>query len=374
MNQMKILYVSTISNTINAFLIPHIKFLIKEGHNVDIACNVQRELPPWLAEWRCRIFNIEFSRSPLSWSNISAYRKLRSLICNEKYDLVHTHTPIASVWTRLACRDLRDVKVIYTAHGFHFYKGAPLKNWLVYYPIERYLSRYTDVLITINQEDYFRARGFHAKKVEYVPGVGISLNNYSPKDVDRIHKRKELGIPKDTFVLLSVGELNKNKNHEVIIRALKLLNNPHVYYLICGEGQLKNYLQELAKTLGVAEQVKLLGYRDDVLEICQASDVFIHPSFREGLPVAVMEAMWSELPVICSNIRGNSDLIKNGKGGYLVPPFDMCAFADKIEMLRANPAIRESMGRFNGKAIVEFGFEHVKHELKRIYNNVLGTP
>jgi glycosyltransferase involved in cell wall biosynthesis len=177
---MKILYVTTISNTVNAFLIPHIELLIKQGHKVDVAFNIVRKVDPKLIKMGCTVYNIEFQRSPISSKNYTAYKKLKRIIKNGKYDIIHTHSPVASACVRIACKNMKNVKVIYTAHGFHFYKGAPLKNWILYYPIEKWLSRYTDCLITINKEDYNTAinKNFKASEIKMVHGVGIDLNKF----------------------------------------------------------------------------------------------------------------------------------------------------------------------------------------------------
>ena len=249
---------------------------------------------------------------------------------------------------RLASRKVRKngTKVIYTAHGFHFYKGAPLKNWVLYYPIERLLARYTDVLTTINIEDYERAKkSFKAKKIKYIPGVGIDTNRFQQIDVNKLVKRQEIGVPEDSFVVLSVGELNKNKNHETVIKAIARLNNPNVYYVICGQGVLEDYLKKLIKELGLERQIKLLGFRKDIGEICKVADLFVFPSFREGLSVALMEAMASGLPIVCSEIRGNVDLVKDQKGGYLVKPEDVNGFRMNIDKLVKDEALKEHDGK-----------------------------
>lgn len=316
---LKILYVTTISNTMDFFL-AHIDMLLGQGHTVDLACNIVKPVNPYLIERGCRVFNLGFSRTPLRMKNYVAYKRLKKLILEENYDIVHTHTPVASAIVRLACKNLNDIKVLYTAHGFHFYKGAPIKNWLIYYPIEKWLSRYTDVLITINKEDYQRAKKFfEAGRVEYIPGVGIDVNKFANVTVGKTAKRNELDLPEDAFVVLSVGELNKNKNHEVIIKAIAKLNNPNIYYVICGQGSLEGYLKELANNIGIDDKVKLLGYRGDIPEILKVVDVFAFPSRREGLPVALMEAIASGLPCIASKIRGNIDLFEQWNQGLFHP-------------------------------------------------------
>lgn len=368
---MKILYVTTISNTVNAFLIPHIKMLIDQGHHVDVAFNIEQEINIEIVEMGCNVHVIPFSRSPLNKDNYKAYKLLKQIMLVEKYDLVHTHTPVASACVRLACRKIKNIKVIYTAHGFHFFKGAPAINWMLYYPAERWLARYTDVLITINKEDYTRAkRSFKAGKVEYIPGVGIDTKKISEVIIDKLEKRRELEIPDDAFVVLSVGELNKNKNHEVVIRALAKLNNPGIHYLICGQGGLENYLRDLTKELGLEKQIHLLGFRKDVPEVCRASDVFVFPSLREGLGLAALEAMVSCLPIITSNVHGIVDYSVDGVTGYSCKPTDVDGFADAIEELSSKPEMRRSMGVNNKDIVKKFEIENVNEIMTKIYKSL----
>ncbi|WP_392461560.1 glycosyltransferase family 4 protein [Streptococcus parasuis] len=365
---MKILYVTTISNTVNAFLIPHIKMLIDEGHQVDVAFNIEQEIKPEIYEMGCKIHQLPLQRSPFKKDNFRAYKILKKIITSEGYDLVHTHTPIASAIVRLVCRSLNNVRVFYTAHGFHFFKGAPIVNWFIYYPVEKWLAKYTDTLITINKEDYSRAkRKFKAKRVEYVPGVGIDLKKFNTVKVDRDLKRSQLGLPKEAFVVLSVGELNRNKNHEVIIRAIAKIDNPDIHYIVCGEGPLKGYLIDLSEDLGIKNRVHLLGFRKDIAEICKVSDLFTFPSYREGLSVALMEAMANGLPVVCSNIRGNSDLIEDGKGGYLVEPGDVEGFTKCIKGLIEDSRLRSQLGRFNARRIETYSVNNVLLDMQKIY-------
>jgi len=368
---MKVLYVTTVSNTINAFLIPHIRLLVEQGHTVDVACNIVQDLKDELITLGCSVYNIELQRSPLNRANLNAYQKLKLIISQGKYDLVHTHTPIASACVRLACRKNQQTKVIYTAHGFHFYKGASMLSWLVYYPIEKWLSRYTDILITINKEDYDRAqRSFGATKVIYIPGVGVDINKMVNVVVNKRMKQLQLGIAENSFVLLSVGELNANKNHATVIKGIAKLSNPHIEYLICGEGPLEIYLKELVEQLGLSQQVHFLGYRNDVLEICKITDVFVFPSFREGLSVALMEAMASGLPVVCSKIRGNSDLVDNGEGGFLVHPGSSDAFAESMLNLLENGTERIRMGAHNHIKAKSFDINAVVQEIEKTYKMV----
>lgn len=367
---MKILYVTTVSGTINAFLIPHIKALIKSGHEVDIASSITLPITQGLLDLGCRFFEIKFDRSPINKKNIFAYKDLKHLIKNERYKIIHTHTPIASAIVRLVCKKMEDIKVIYTAHGFHFFKGAPVINWLTYYPTEYWLSKYTDVLITINKEDYGRSKkSFKAKKVEYIPGVGLDTSKFKNIQINNKEKREELLVPIDGFLILSVGELNVNKNHETIIRAIAKLKNPNIYYLICGKGPLENHLITLSKELNIEKQIILLGFRRDIPEICKVVDIFAFPSYREGLPVSVMEAMASGLPIICSDIRGNRDLIENNLGGFLNAPVEVDIFAKNILRLINDKHLRKRMGLFNIENIENFNIEMIISKLEKIYEN-----
>ena len=367
---MRILYVTTVSSTMS-FFTDHIMMLLELGHTVDFACNVTKPVNPKLTMRGCKVYDVSFSRSPFDKANYHGYTQLKGIIQKGQYDVIHTHTPIASALVRVACRRNKDIKVIYTAHGFHFYKGASWLNWLFYYPVEKWLSRYTDVLITINKEDYERAkRSFKAGRIEYVPGVGVDVEKYGSVVVDRKAKRKELGLAEDDFVLVSTGELNDNKNHKTVIHAVNRLNNPSVKYLICGQGPLRNELLNLVQELGLEHQVMLLGYRTDVIEINHIADVFVFPSFREGLSVALMEAMACGLPVVCSDIRGNRDLIEDGKGWCLVEPKDVAGFAQSIKSLSENSALSKRMGQHDVVRVRDVDTSIVLRRVKDIYKNV----
>ena len=369
---MKILYVTTISLTMNSFFKPHIEMLVREGHQVDIACN-DKDLPldKLYDELGCHAYRIDFSRSPLCADNVRAYGQLEHVIQQGGYDIVHCHTPNASVITRLVCRKFRKkdgLKVFYTAHGFHFFKGAPMLNWLVFYPVEKLCSRFTDKLITINKEDYTLAKTkFHAKEVHYVPGVGIDLSRFENVQVDKAAKRQEIGVPEDAFLLFSVGELNENKNHQVIIRALAKLNNPQIHYAIAGVGDKKDYLLALAQELGVAEQVHLLGYRKDIPELNHAADVFCFPSKREGLGLAAIEAMACGLPLITSNVHGINDYSVDGVTGYKCNPDDVERFAELISKLLNEPRERENMHRSVAGVVREYDLPNIKKVLRELY-------
>lgn len=375
---MKVLFVATVVKThIMEFHVPYLRMFKEMGWETAVAAKNDYEDPKDCIIPYCdAYYDVPFERNPLQLENIKAYKKLKQIFDKDKFDIIHCHTPVGAMLTRLAAKKVRKsgTKVIYTAHGFHFYKGAPVINWLLYYPIEKWLARYTDILITINKEDYNRAKlKFKTKKVEYVPGVGIDSSKFGVFHTDRENKRTELGLSDRDFVLLSVGELIPRKNHEVVIRALAELKYKEkidgIKYIICGRGKLENSLKMLSTELGIESIVRFLGYRNDVADICNCSDLFIFMSFQEGLPVAMMEAMACGIPIICSNIRGNIDLIENGVSGIYAKnnPSDL---ADKIIELKNNEKYRLLLAENSLRIIKQFDLEHVKQMMYEIYNSV----
>lgn len=355
----------------NSFFKPHIEMLVSEGHQVDIACN-DRDLPldALYGQLGCRFHRVDFSRSPLSPDNIRAYGQLKKVIEKGNYDIVHCHTPNAAMITRLVCRKFRKkhgLKVFYTAHGFHFYKGAPKLNWMVFYPIEKFCSRFTDKLITINQEDYHLAKSkFHAGEVHYVPGVGVDLTRFENVQVDSAAKRREIGVPEDAFLLFSVGELNENKNHQIIIKALAKVNRPDVHYAIAGRGDKHDELLKLADELGVSAQVHLLGYRTDIPELNYAADVFCFPSHREGLGLAAIEAMACGLPLITSNIHGINDYSIDGVTGYKCDPGDEEQFASAIRKMLEHDKVEE-IRVYNRESTFRYELSNICAAMSAIY-------
>ena len=328
----KVLFTATVVKThINVFHLPYLKWFKEKGYEVHVAAKNDFINEPCIIPNCDKFYDINFARFPFSRANIKAYKQLKKIITENDYDIIHCHTPVAGVLTRFAARNSKNTTVIYTAHGFHFFKGAPLLNWLIYYPVERFCARYTDKLITINKEDYERAKRFKLRKngkVYYVPGVGINLEKIENLKVDIKQKKKELVIPEDIPVLLSVGELIKRKNYKTVLKALSQIKDKNFIYLICGRGVLMEYLHNLTKQLGLESKVKFLGFRKDITEICKTADLFIFPSYQEGLPVALMEAMACELPVIASNVRGNRDLIAKEN---LFEPEDIAALTNLIK-------------------------------------------
>lgn len=369
----KALVITSVASMVDQFLLPSIGLLQELGCEVHVACNFEKGstcsdrriavLKKELEERQVSYFQIDFARNVLKVTeNIRAYLQVKQLLSENRYDLVHCHSPVGGLLTRLAGRKSRKqgTKILYTAHGFHFYKGAPLKNWLFYYPVEKICAAFTDVLITINREDYaFARKKMKAARVEYIPGVGIDLEKFGNIAVDRTAKRRAVGVPENGMLLFSVGELNLNKNHEVVIRAIAGMD---VYYAIAGKGNLQERLQHAIDELGMTDRVRLLGFREDIAELYKAADVFVFPSLREGLSVAMTEAMASGLPVACSAIRGNVDLV-DGNGGALFDPRKVESCTAAIKQVLAMP----DAGAYNGDKAKRFGVDSVNRRLSEIY-------
>jgi len=370
---------ASVASMIDQFNMDNIFTLQELGYKVDVACNFEFgsttsqerviELKKELENIGVNTYHVPVPRKiSLIKEMVKAYKLTKNLVEKNKYDIVHCHSPIGGVIARMACKNLRKegTKVIYTAHGFHFYKGAPKLNWMIFYPIEKYSAKYTDTLITINSEDFKQAKKFNANNISYVPGVGIHVDEIFNIPVNRDIKRKELGISSDDCMILSVGELNDNKNHEVVIKALAKINAQYKY-VICGKGDKRAHLERLARELNIEDKVIFAGYRSDVKEVLKVADIFCLPSKREGLSVALMEALAAGVPCIVSRIRGNVDLIQNEKGGYLVDSGDVYGFKESIEKLVNNKNERKMFGEFNRSYIKKFSAENVKEYMIRIY-------
>lgn len=322
----KILYVTTVSLTLNTFLIPHIKYLKENGYDVQIASNIDVELSEKFKELGIKHTKIDFSRNPFSIKNIKAYKQINDLYNKERFDIVHVHTPVAAFITRLALKN-ESIKIIYTCHGFHFYKGASLINWIIYYPIEKLAAKWTDTLITINKEDFNRAEKFKLRKngqIKLMHGVGINPDEYILSEFNRDEYRKSIGVEKNDFMLLILADINKNKNHIRVIKAIKELikNDDHIKVICAGEGPLRSELSKKVVELGLEDKMKFLGFRRDVKELINSSDCVGLFSMREGLPKSLMEAMCCGKPLIASNIRGCRDIAGNKNVGILVNPND----------------------------------------------------
>lgn len=384
----KALLVTHVSGFVPQFEMNNVRILQRLGYEVHYASNFHT---PSYGTDNHRLdgtgivrHQIDFVRSPFDAKNRLVYRQIVDLMRREHFSLVHCHTPMGGVMARLAAHASQTGPVIYTAHGFHFFKGAPWKNWLFYYPMEKFLSRYTDQQICINREDYELAkRRFHAKYVDYIPGVGIDGSWFRTfGDKERQRKRESLGILPGQVVLLTSGEMIPRKNQEVLFRMLAKMKDEaeNLHLLLCGHGELNEYLHGLADELGIVDRISFLGYREDMAEIFQASDIFLFPSFQEGLPRAMLEAMASGLPVICSEIRGNTDLMGDSwtlsadrkrklcPGGVMLSQLqDADVWAEALEDMLSRKNCWKEMGEACIQRSQEFSLDTVEKKMREIY-------
>ena len=383
----KVLMLASVASMIDQFNMSNIDILLNLGYQVDVACNFGIgstcsdekivELKEKLKEKNVDCYQIDFTRNVMNLAqDYKAYKQVMELVESNRYDLIHCHSPIGGVVGRTVAHK-KNVKVIYTAHGFHFYEGGPKKNWIIYYPIEKKLSKFTDVLITINKEDYCRAKEtFYAKDTKYIPGVGVDTDKFGTsleqKNENRNKKRQELGIPDDKFVLLSVGELQDRKNQRVILEALHEMNNPNIYYWAVGKGELLPEYKQMIKKYGLEERVRLLGFRTDIVELCNAADCFVHPSVREGLGIAPLEAMATGLPLISSYVNGIKDYTEEGVSGCcLINPVSVVEMRQAIEKMYEDEEFRKSCGINNLETVKKFDIKNTYEIMKNIYSKFL---
>lgn len=355
------------------FLVSHVINLAENGFEVEIACSDvggrMDEVREKLNTYVSAVHVVRLVRSPASPTNIKGYKDMKQIIDEGNYDIIWTNEPVMGVVTRLAARKARKngTKVIYMVHGFHFFKGASKINWLLFYPVEKFSSRLCDEIVTINKEDYQRATDkFHCPSVKYIHGIGVNTDRLKKKE-NQTDLKDELNLSASDFLVLSVGELNENKNHRVIIKALGLLDDKNIHYIICGKGDQLDNLIELSKQLDVFDNVHFLGYRTDVVDICSQCDVFAFPTHREGLGLAALEAMYSGLPLITSNVRGPVDFMEKGKTGYLSHPDNEKIFAKAIKYLKEKPELRRKMGAYNQLVVKDFCLDAVKIEVLKLF-------
>lgn len=366
--------IATVPSMIGQFNMNNIRILQDLGYEVHAACNFHdtsvwtvartKEFLAELKEKRICYHQIDFPRKPSNLKSVfTAYRQLMNLVRDEEYDLIHCHTPTAGVISRLVAHKQK-IKIIYTAHGFHFYQGAPFINWIFYYPIEWLCSWWTDVLITINKEDYKRAKNkFKAKKTVYIPGVGVDTEKFAVCKVDKEKKRKELGVKSDDFLLLSVGELSERNNLNVLIDALHNMKKQNsignIVYLVAGKGDKESELKELIGEYGLKDHIKLLGFRTDIDELCEIVDCFVYPSIGEGLGIAPLEAMAAELPVIYASDNDIKDFTEDGALECCNNPISVDEMVDAISKMHDDIEYRHQCGQNNRNAVKTYDIRKI---------------
>lgn len=370
----KVLLVATVQSHIAQFHTPLIEMLTEKGVEVQVAArdNLKEKNGLKISDKVSKVYDVPFSRSPLSSQNIKAYKLLKEIILKNEFDVIHCNTPVGGIIPRIIKkREKINSKIFYTVHGFHFYKGGPIKSWLIYYPIEKYFSKYTDCIITINDEDYMLAKTkMKAKSTKHINGVGVNVDKFKKFDKANVEIiKKELNL-NGNIVFASIGELNKNKNQIMQIEAMQeiIKQNQNVKLLILGNGPLKEQYEEEIRNRNLNENIKLLGYRRDIVDILNSIDCLISTSKREGLAVNILEGLASGRIVIASDNRGNRPAIKNGETGFLIH--------SKEELIEAMKDVIENKENIINKmepkiksTIEEYSIEVVKKQLEEIYKS-----
>lgn len=366
----KILFAANMESFYTKFLIPQLKYFKENGYEVHIASKREGLEIPWCD----KNFDVNFARGFNLKENIESYKQMKKILTENEYDIISCHTPFGGAITRLAARNckLKNTKIVYMAHGFHFYKGCGLLNWLLFYTAEKYLAKFTDAVITINMEDYEIAKKKFKTDVKYVPGVGLDTEkfNFKMTSAEKIELRKSLGLKKDDFVMIYAAELLPRKRQEWLIHSLEKLlkENPNYHVLLPGKDSVNGKYHELAKSLGLSEQIHFLGFRSDIPKLLNISDIAISTSKQEGLPVNIMEAIYCNLPVVATDCRGNRDLIKNGKNGFVVSIDDKEEFSKKIAYYaKLDKSKKEKIKEYNKKFVEKFLLENVIDEVVKIY-------
>lgn len=373
----KALLIAPMASTLERFCKVNMEVLREQGYELHLAANFasgtyeqiehdQKYLRKAEAEGII-VHPIKFKRQSF-FSNMGNLKEFKKLIKNEEFDVIHAHTETGGLMLVLAASKAGETKLVFTPHGMSFYKGSSIKSHIVYRPVERWLCSKCDAVIAINQEELTVLKKWNERTAYFTHGIGVDIAPTTIADVSQ--KRSELGIPQDSVLVTSLGELTQRKNHIACIRAISKIDNPNVYYLICGVGELRGKLLHEAESLEIGSQVVLPGFRRDVADILACSDIFAFPSYQEGLSVALMEAMTAGLPVVCSKIRGNIDLINEGEGGCLIDSDDSEGFAKAIDKLAKSPELRRKMGEYNQKAVKRYSKEVVKGELLNVYSGI----
>lgn len=360
---------------LNSFLKIPVETAEQLGYEAYVGVNIKDAKRISCDHPNVRLRNVEIYRNPFNIKEVMrAYRNIMNVLSEGGFEVIHCNTPIGGVLGRICGKRAGVKTVIYTAHGFHFFKGASIVNWLVYYPIERVMAHFTDALLTMNKEDYKRAKRFHLRKngkVYYIPGVGMDLQDFENVEVNEKELRESLGLTKEDFVLIDSGDLVARKNYEMAIRSVAACKDEKIHLLICGQGPEMEKLKKLAHKLGIENQIHFLGFRTDMKQLLKIADAFLFTTLQEGLPRSLMEAMASGLPVVGTKIRGNVDLIDKD-GGCLVRVNDIEKAADRINWLKKNPNRAKQMGEYNKEKIKKFSSNVIRTRMRKIYKDSVG--
>jgi glycosyltransferase EpsD len=370
----RILYSATSDVHIKTFHIPYIKWLQAQGYEVHLAVEKRGDVDLSFCD---EVFYVPFKRSPFDIENLKALRAVKSIIKSNGYALIHCHTPMASVITRLAAMGERKngCKIIYTSHGFHFSSEAPAKNWLLYYPVEKLLAKVTDAIITINTEDYLIAKNkLKVKDVYQLNSIGVDTEKFSAIDQwSKTEIREKHGVNKDDFILFYAADFIPRKHHAFFIKCMKVLKKeiPGVKLYLAGTGLLFEKIKKEAYDEGVHEVVYFLGWRNDINELAAIADVGVSSSKLEGLGLGLAETMYCNVPIVASNTKGHRELIEHGKNGYIYEQNNVEAFCSFIVYLYQNKDVRHQMGKACKTKIKDFTIDKSLNKMKQVYQKYL---
>ncbi len=372
MKKKKVLFTATVDSHILLFHLPYLRYFKEKGYEVHVATNGQEKIP-----YCDKKYTMPFARSPYKIDNLKALKQLKKIINQEKYEIIHTHTPMGAVVTRLAAKKARTAgtRVIYTAHGFHFFKGSKTINWLLFYPVEKYLAKYTDTLITINEEDYQLAKKKFKKchDIKYVKGIGLDEEkfNFVMTTGEKTKLKTSLGLNKEDFILIYPAELSKRKRQTWLIESLKdlLYKEKNIHLLLPGKDSLNQEHQKLITKYHLENQIHLLGFRNDIPKLLTISDIALSSSNQEGLAVNVIEAMYLGLPLVITDCRGNRDLVEDQKTGYLIPINNQQMFRNKVEELYKNKDLRATFKKSNQEKAKEYLLKNILPVMIEIYED-----
>lgn len=368
----KVLFTAKVDSHIIQFHIPYLKLFKEAGYEVHVASAGDSNIP-----FVDHKHDVSFGTNPFSAKTVENYKILKEIMFENDFDIVHTHTAIASALTRLANHKVNDMKarknrLIYTAHGYHFLKGGPKSSWILYYPIEKYLSKYTEDLILINKEDYDLAQKHKmAKNIHYVPGVGLDVSKFPDQLDENIlnQSRAEFGIEESTFVISYVAEINNNKNHMMLLNAVKDMTEAgyKLKLLLCGDGDLEDELKAWTTTNNLDDNIKFLGYTNRISEVLQLSDAYVSVSKREGLPLNVIEAMYNKLPIIVTNCRGNRDLVVNNENGFVIG-YSVETLIESLKNLIEDTELRSDFSQKSRELSLKYTLDHIYSQMSEIYH------
>lgn len=375
------LFVTTVPVTLEVFLVPFARHFRGLGWRIDGLANGAAGNAALEADFD-RLHDAGWTRNPLSPSNlIGTAARVRQLVTNNNYDIVHVHTPIAAFVTRFALRGLAQSTrpiVIYTAHGFHFYSGQNRLSHAVYRTMERVAARWTDYLVTINAEDHAAALSLGTidrSRVRLINGIGVDIARFADAAQDpgaAVRVREELGVSEDAFLLLMIAEFGAVKRHAHLIDALARVTNPDVVVVFAGDGPLESEVRASVSAHGLRESVRFAGYRRDIPQLLSASDALVLVSEREGLPRSVLEAMASGIPVIGTRTRGITDAV--GDTGWVVPKYDPAALAAAIDESASNPAEAHRRGLLaRARAQQRFSLDSIIADYEELYREALAA-